>query len=80
MHRSINVIASEAKQSSFFLCAAKLDCFAASVPRKSGMPFSFSSRIEAEGEVSFAFRISGGVFENSGKRWRSGAARAGKAD
>jgi hypothetical protein len=47
---------------------------------KTGMPFSFSGRIEAEGEVAFAFRISGRLFENSGKRWRLGAARAGKAD
>lgn len=36
-------------------------------PREAGTPHTFTGRIEAEDEVSLAFRISGRVLENSGK-------------
>jgi len=35
--------------------------------RETGRPLTFTGRIEAEDEVSVAFRISGGLLENSGK-------------
>jgi len=35
--------------------------------RQAGIPLTFTGRIEAEDEVSLAFRISGRVLENSGK-------------
>jgi membrane fusion protein, multidrug efflux system len=35
--------------------------------RQAGQPFTFTGRIEAEDEVSVAFRISGRLVENSGK-------------